>query len=386
MADRPRNQRRENNRPNPIGNGRRRGRPVGTNNAERKNTDWFITIPHYEEKTFVFLILVPICSKLLVAKEAHKTGEGHLHVYIKLLDDHKATFSEINNLIEQYVGKHANVEKVKSRKNVVRYCTKVDVDPLLIGIDNSELSFSCNAIEWIKSNPEFKYGDPFILGHGNNYRIIEKAHAEYWNGNHDGRTELNTFQDYTYSDPPTWKDKVIKWYNVVTSRAYQFKQKHLYLHGPSNTGKSTFIKESILNGLSKNIVWHFPVSEGKFAYESFKVGQHKLVYVDEMEWKDVNKGMWKAAAGGSRFKCCIKGSVGIDKIMEVPWIILSNDAPPNDAGILERLHVIKLEDGDIVNIERESYDISVLDYVNLPDELLDVIGDVEEIENILNSL
>ena len=131
-----------------------------------------------------------------------------------------------------------------------------------------------------------------------------------------------------------WQLEVVRWKNLHTRNQNKYKHKtpQLYLHGPADSGKTTFIK-LIFNGYEHQTF--IPIrgtsSENRrFQWEGYSEHLHNFVYFDEFKFSEVTINDWKVLAEGNYFKQDIKFINGGESIrFRCPFVMISNFSPCN---------------------------------------------------------
>ena len=105
-------------------------------NFRFQGTRAFLTYPQAsctKRQLFEFLIELGNCpnsipiTKVLVAQESHENGGTHFHCYVEF--QRKPNIRQANYF--DFQGNHPNIQTVRSKNDVIRYCTKEDIDPLV---------------------------------------------------------------------------------------------------------------------------------------------------------------------------------------------------------------------------------------------------------------
>ena len=237
-------------------------------------------------------------TALVVAAEAHFDREAiHHHIFVKTTS--KFTVCEMRKLIAGAYGLPATeadledeancrlwVTPVTSERNYLKYITKEDSTPLVMGVPKSSLSFQCQALEWAKSTENFSYADPFVLNHPQYFRLLENVFEDVKKSEDHLDSDEQYLRTYSYcrpaphtfdifnmnrfngNEPPpiptgrrehrddnttevvlrnrtdcrnNWRADVIDWWNEFVCSGHTHKKKQLYLQGLPDVGKTFFV-------------------------------------------------------------------------------------------------------------------------------------------------
>jgi len=316
-------------------------------------------------KQQVFDQLAPLCSSLIVAEESHYNGSFHHHIFMQtyMPVDIKYLRHQIYTVyqIQSDVSSHGRVlvEKCKSQKSWIKYITKEDSQPLLKGVDIRALSFYCLAIDWARNTPQFKFSDPFVLNHPQYFRLLEYVHRCV-------RSRMNAIDSpavspYFYvmnANNDHWQFSVLRWWNDWIMNGWVHKKQQLYLYGPSNTGKTTFVHKLLSKCMASNqmndsdeymyeqqIYQPLP-NEPRYAFQDYDADYHKIVKIDEFDIREYKVCELKKLLAGESLRINCKNQSGRVITHRNPVILISNLEPPNDResihykGFRERLFVV----------------------------------------------
>lgn len=178
-------------------------------------------------------------------------------------------------------------------------------------------------------------------------------------------------QNYILTDlsNSNWHIKVLNWWNDWVINGYRHKKKQLYLWGPPNTGKSTFILRLIELSLKQSAIEEYgtdnsvnvhlncedqimrPTPNDKcFAWQSFNEEKHNVVIMEEFHISEYCVADLKKLLAGETFVANVKNGRSKKIKLQMPMILISNFEPPCEAssveyrGIMERLHVITADE------------------------------------------
>jgi GTPase SAR1 family protein len=142
----------------------------------------------------------------------------------------------------------------------------------------------------------------------------------------------------------SWHESVLNWWNDWIMNGYKQKKPHLYLWGPSNTGKTTFVMNMLNQSFAfkskttttltartyldvQQFIFIPAVNERRFAWQQFDPNIHKCILIDEFNLNEYNaKQLIKVLNGETIF---MNSKHMSNKIIcvQVPVIIISNFQP-----------------------------------------------------------
>lgn len=198
-------------------------------------------------KEHVWASLVEMCEALLVAKEAHGGGGYHFHIFLRLY--HKRRVVELReDVLANLSGgdpssmgpASLHLDTLRNGKHWIKYCTKEDTDPLYINIDEGLFHQSWKIYDFIRNNEIFDSLQPFCRQNPSLINIMRRQHQQYWDKVHSQRFEKQVIQS-TFK--PNYE---ITWVREVTDLLATPTPKHLYIFGPTGTGKTTLINNLLL--------------------------------------------------------------------------------------------------------------------------------------------
>ena len=359
-------------------------------------------------KQAAFDLLDPFAASLLIAQEFHYDQTIHHHLF--LITNHIQTLSYVRDLImsaywlnelnhEVYscksdavcnqdhtfersftdqmshdadrswttntecnvlAGQFYYVAVVKCERAYLKYITKFDVEPMMKNIIVSHLSFQCQTKQWAMNTTEFKIEDPFVLSNPQYYKKLKEYHENYLlqkNSNSKKHIKLLPIFNVPIShiklieQTITWQDKVIDWWNDWIVNGYFHKKCQLYLWGPSNTGKTTFMQELFNNCIKsqneyEQHVYRPAANEKRYAWQQFNSNTDCVVFIDEFDIKEFNVSQLKKALAGEPIIVNKKGLEPSKITIRIPFVLISNHEPPSYreqvkySGIKERLKVV----------------------------------------------
>lgn len=199
---------------------------------------------------------------------------------------------------------------------------------------HSDLHFNFRAYDWACSAEFFDHSDVFVMEHRFCYKYLQNLFVDV------KKSLLPSFGGFRKVEMSYlgWAMLVAVWFNkAIKNTDYKFKQ--LYLYGPSNEGKSTYI-ESIIG--KQNMKYVYYPSNGNFAFAGLDVRVHKLILFEEFKIYDYDRSMLKRLLEGRIFAAPIKCLP--DRLIKFtgPIIIVTNCTDSlNDLSIRNRLYFVE---------------------------------------------
>lgn len=318
------------------------------NKRNRKNLNWFITIPNYGEKEFMFNSLQEFSNRLVCSLEKHQSGQPHLHIFFNGIE--AMNFDEIWGIIHEIIiisdeerTDAGNIQSVRNVRNVVLYVSKYDNESLWYGCKASDFRKSAAIKEWASTacKRPFSMLDDFVLENIHHTNHLEKIHKEA-KRQFNKVSELSLIYGPFNEDIKQWQLDVIEWYNDWALNGWEHKKKQLWIWGPPNMYKTTFIEFIIYTGTQNHKHQQFCFSYNR----SFPIGHyieeyHLIGWNDEFKLDKVDTELWKQCVSGELVFQEKKGKEGDLISMRIPFIFTSNYAPDlTIPGVNERLKII----------------------------------------------
>jgi len=222
------------------------------------------------------------------------------------------------------------------------------------------LSFYYLAIQWARNTSQFEYSDPFVLNHPQYFRLLEYVHKSV-RGKMFARQsqDLRPYYFVSCCDPDqNWHISILQWWNDWVFNGWTHKKPQLYLYGPSNTGKTTFVHKLLAQCMNspqincsdeymyeQHIFQPLP-NEPKYAFQDYDAELHKIIKIDEFDIREYKISDMKKLLAGESLRVNSKNQSGRVITHQKPVIMISNFEPPNDLissqyrGFLERLFVV----------------------------------------------
>lgn len=270
---------------------------------------------------------------ICMEKSNNATTDFHLHAFLEFSEKIDV---ETVRLITSAINpaESFDVQPCKSKKSVLKYITKEDKSPYS-NLRSSLFHFNYRVFKWANNAPVFRCTDDFVVEHRNYYKFLERYYYE------NKQNILRPFNGFNMNVNVHhgWPLLVAQWFRESCYK-YEPKAKMLYLHGVSNTGKTTFIEELIGK---QNMDFVFYPGSGKFAYQSLRCDFHKIILFEEFDWIYVVKSMLKRLLERRAFAAPVKGGIDIIQNFKGMIILVSNDPPLQDDAFLNRLYCVEAD-------------------------------------------
>lgn len=226
-------------------------------------------------------------NRYCIAQEKHVDDTMHLHAFVQLPDEtedgiDRIIADEVTRSLEVWLDKGANVQACRSAKTWIKYITKEDENAILSDVSPHECSLYLQTALLAKKE-KFKWNHPHVAAHANTAHVVRnmwdafrRQHAEpvrCERVQHPLPLELGEY---------TWMRNAI---NIINNYIEYptFKKPHVYLWGPPNCGKSTFV-----NYLLDYMNWKpvFPL-KNKSAFWLAQVDEdHHVILMDDFRPDD----------------------------------------------------------------------------------------------------
>lgn len=321
----------------------------------------------------------------VVCEESHRDGTPHLHMLVRLHSPLDITSSSALDVLVD-PPQHGNYQATRSVIATMRYVTKygqhlshnVDVETFLSSARQKKQAVSVsNAVvqsifagstmtDLMESHPTY------LLNHSRNVREFIQLHRT----STMQRRRLELMETTVTVRPvgthnTSWNRAISAWIRMNIRRPRPFKQKQLYIHGPPDMGKTSFVMQ-LEREFELSVYW-MPTLEN--FYDTYDDGAYDLVVLDEFRaQKRIQElNLWLQ---GGVMPVRKKGGQGL-KRDNVPMIILSNFSPEECysksgpsalAPLNARLEVIEVKGP--IRLEKVDEDIpTTLDDIIQPDEI-----------------
>lgn len=299
-------------------------------------------------------------ASAVISEELHADGTPHLHMLIRL---HKkvnlVSSTALDVLVDPQV--HGNYQAARSIIRTMKYVTKdknylshnVDVKTFLSSARQKKqaVSVSNAVVESIQAGStltDLMESHPtYLLNHARN--VKEFIHLHRTSMMQRRRKELlitSVSVRPVGTQNTSWNRAISAWIRMNIRMTRTFKQKQLYVHGPPDMGKSSFVMQ--LEREHELSVYWMPALE--CFYDEYEDGAYDLVVLDEFRaQKRIQElNLWLQ---GGVMPVRKKGGQGL-KRDNIPMIILSNYAPEDCYGkcspsqlapLLARLNVVEVK-------------------------------------------
>lgn len=290
-----------------------------------------------------------------VAVEKSNTSvevSNHLHAFLEFKEP--VLLTNIREYISVFTdGARIDVQAARSKKTVLKYVSKEDLG-LHYNCKSSDLHFNYRVFLWARSITQFNHMHPFVVEHRFCYNYLKKYYLDY------RKSAVNAFDcfgnvDYFYND---WTFDVVTWWNKFSNR-FVVKRPCLYLFGPPNTGKSTFVERLIGKGNTDRI---FYPGVGKFFMADMDIDFYKVIIFEEFHVDYYPLSMLKRLCEGRRFAYPVKGQSDNVFAFTGPIIFVSNENDIVDIALRARLFFVSASrpywEGSLLSIPKiESEDV-----------------------------
>lgn len=274
-----------------------------------------------------------IVSYCVAIERSNFVGCSSVHLHAFLEFEERFLLPEVRELILLAVGDyHIDVQAVKSKKSVLNYISKEDRD-LYTNVKTSDLNFYYQMVCWARSTPVFKFNDPFVARNRHSWQYLKRAHADF---QVDFGRVFVEFRP-VISAYGNWSLEVADWWNKRINPSGVTKRLQLYLYGPSNTGKSTWVENCIGRD---NLMYCFYPGVGKFFMQDFRPDFHKVIVFEEFEYKFHCLGMLKRLLEGRNCAYPVKGCSDLKFKFKGPVIFVSNEEEVKDEALRNRLKFV----------------------------------------------
>lgn len=257
--------------------------------------------------------IVTFCVAVEESKVSNKVSY-HLHAFLEFASPcYVGDLREYISVV--FDGLRCDVQPCRSKKSCLKYISKEDRD-LFYNCKLSLLHFNYRAYYWAVNSDSFSFCDSFVMEHRFCYKFLQSLY-------NDVKKIKYRFVNFRVHDMLyglEWVDKVVLWWNsFIKSSGY--KRQQLYLWGPSNVGKSSFIERLIGK---VNMPYVFYPDAGNFSFGDFDPAFHQVVLFEEFSLGKYDISLLKRLLEGRVFAASVKGSVPKYIKFTGPVIFVSN--------------------------------------------------------------
>ena len=371
--------------------------------SKRSATQFAVTVPYTKmPKQYIFDLIEDYCDILVVSEEKHHNGDMHHHLFLQLKE--KISRTQMRTVIESVYGLPTTtvppnydstdtqpsddsfyIATVRNKKHYLTYISKEDPNPAFKGwrIDE-KLSFYFKCLSWAKHSKEYDVTDPFILNHPQYYKLLKEVFLKCKHKESRGK-KLPKFRPLydCVGKNPTWQDKFIMWWNDWVVKGFKHKKAQLYLWGPSNVGKTTFInnllkmcidpkpednndpddddddddddmneeKDDGYDDYIESHIFRPTPNEQKYAFQDWDRYKYNICIVDEFQDSQFDLPDLKKAIAGECFVTNCKFEQSKKVKLRVPILFISNFDAPKDSSYYETR---TLDDNELREIYKDS--------------------------------
>ena len=212
-----------------------------------------------------------------IAKRKTEGCENDILVYLKTKAECEVSTDTISADMEVFADKECDVQTCKSSKTCLKQITKEDNDPILKSVCVDGLALYAR-IHHTARHEEPRWDHPFMMEHMKHGQTIMKMWKEA-RATHLGSAKVHPF---VYTPDCEWQQTAIDVINEYIMNP-RFKQPHLYLWGPPNAGKTTFVQDII--GINE---WKpaLPVNYVSQFWLGSVTDQHHVILMDDFRKDD----------------------------------------------------------------------------------------------------
>lgn len=248
------------------------------------------------------------------------------------------------------------IQSVQSMKDHLIKITALDFTPCYQGVLTTSFHSNWKTRDWAKRLYEtggaFSKTDPFVTSSHKAFSYYDDYFRAYCRERHV-KHKLQRIECGSFG--VAWKDECIAWWNDKVENPFYHKSPQLYLCGPPNSGKSTFIRQVILRGIPESDIFSPQQSPNSKSVSSFAwVGcdpdYHCVVLCEEFDMECYDRNLFKAITEGSSFNITKKHKNESHRLqLQMPMIFIAQyDLPKyyttEKTGVPERLLRVVIPD------------------------------------------
>lgn len=315
---------------------------------------------------------------IMVAEEKHKDGTPHLHAIVLFNQEFNLTdptFFDIKNHLKdrELLPYHPNIQGMKSLSKSLEYLTKEDHSPFTLGLlpEHELMKKQRKEKSESRSNSEKKSVSVQVSEAIQNKVPLKQLKIEFPGYVLNNLAKIQSFISYTEiekrsDDVLPWKKvhttaivwpnnvAIIDWVNDNLFKERQFKQKQLFIWGPPNSRKTSFVE--FLQQRAR--VYH---ASGEQYFDNYSDDLYDLAVFDEYNRKHRSYTAMNSFLDGSKVNLHCRYHP-VYKAKRIPCIILSNMSleeiyPPNKypvalMSLRSRLLEVQLTEDEVIMMER----------------------------------
>lgn len=253
--------------------------------------------------------------------DAGKSSSVHFHCLFKFIDSY--LLEDLHIVLPNAIPyERADIQPCRSERSALKYITKEDNEPFY-NYSVTKLSFRYQAIFYLRDMVVFNYSHPFVVAHHNSYKFLRELHSQLVQTNNYTYSYIYPRINFNFA----WTNEVYEWYDTFVSTCWYPKKKHLYIYGPSNFGKTSFVQH-LLQGLG-DLVFMLAPTFDKYNFDTFNK-HHRAIYADEFDYTAYNDSYLKILLGGMPVRIDRKYFDGWNHSFTIPIIMTSNNPPPRE--------------------------------------------------------
>ncbi len=295
----------------------------------------FLTYPQCPVSKSAFVAFVtskPLLDPAIyiVAQEEHKDGNKHLYIYLEYTERFQVRRPTVFDIKHEGINYHPNIQSVRSKIDTIKYVVKHDNEALVHGI---------NVEAFIAASTSHKrYFLALLLLEKKSIcqQVVQENPMMLY-----GLCKLaNDLQYYSLAKPKWLTDvedrKVLKevtlWDETYVVNPRYLKMPQLWIYGPPNTGKTTFLENLRDEGYRG---YCMPDNNDWSGFDD----AYDFLFIDEFNGQIMINVLNRVLDGSHNVSLNVKGGK-VMKNVNVPVFIVSN-YHPND--IFTKVDHLKLQ-------------------------------------------
>lgn len=284
------------------------------------------------DKAHIENAIYDYCKSYLVAEEKHTADGIHHHIYLRTTE--KKTLAQVREYFLSNVlsddGNSINIQKTKSERNWLKYCTKEDSDCIYKDVKTSDFAFHWHLVRYCKNNEHFDELHSFITGHLQQIRNIRDVHSKYWEHEYRRRNK-DRRSAVTYNLQVPWVQLLFD--HFLAGR-------NIYLYGTTGRGKSIAIREMCRH----NRTTYLPCGLTQFEFSNvFSSLEHIIAGDAGPDYVQTHRATILQLCDGQETTINVKFERLRTVFFQGSFIILSNFPPHDDNAFLRRFAVVEAD-------------------------------------------